>query len=251
MTCTRCNHETCKRSGTYGKRRIQRWRCNSCKATFADPQPRSPLGTMRTSTDAAARALHCLLEGCSIRSTERLTGLNRNTIMRLLVVAGEQSARLMDTRMRGLKPKYLEIDEIWTWVGKKQKRVRSGDPEEFGSQWVLVAIDADTKLIPSFHIGQRLRGDTTKFLWDLYNRIESRTQITTDGLHHYRGAVPMCFGLDVDFAQLTKMFGDYGQFDTPDARYSPQRISGVMSKVRTGDPDPEQSRRWHTTRSRP
>ena len=189
--------------------------------------------------DAAMRALHCLLEGCSIRSTERLTGLNRNTIMRLLIVAGERSARLMDSRMRGLKPRFLEIDEIWTWVGKKQKRVRSGDPEEFGSHWVFVAIDAESKLIPSFHVGQRLRGDTNKFLWDLYNRVDGRTQITTDGLYHYKGAVPMCFGLDADFAQLTKLFGDYGQFDTPDARYSPPRISGVISKVRTGDPDPD------------
>ncbi len=158
--------------------------------------------------------------------------------MRLLIVAGECSTRLMDARMRGLKPRCLEIDEIWTWVGKKQKRVRQGDPEEFGSQWVFVAIDAETKLIPSFHVGQRLRGDTTKFLWDLYNRIEGRTQITTDGLNHYTEGVPLCFGLDADFAQLTKMFGDYGQFDTSDARYSPPRISGVISKIRSGNPDP-------------
>jgi IS1 family transposase len=102
-----------------------------------------------------------------------------------------------------------------------------------------VAIDAETKLIPAFHIGQRLKGDTTKFLWDLYNRIEGRTQITTDGLNHYTEGVPLCFGLDLDFAQLTKMFGDYGQFDTADARYSPPRISGVISKVRAGDPDPD------------
>jgi transposase-like protein len=95
---------TCKRFGYFGKRRIQRWRCNSCSATFAEPQSQSLLGTMRTSTDAAAKALHCLLEGCSTRSTERLTGLNRNTIMRLLIVAGESSARLMHGRMRGLKP---------------------------------------------------------------------------------------------------------------------------------------------------
>ena len=71
MTCTKCQHETCKRFGYFGKRRIQRWRCNSCQTTFAEPQPQSPLGAMRTSADAAERALHCLLEGCSIRSTER------------------------------------------------------------------------------------------------------------------------------------------------------------------------------------
>jgi transposase-like protein/IS1 family transposase len=239
MTCTRCQHGTARRFGYFGKRRIQRWRCTSCNASFSEPHAKLTRDIFLSNPEAAERALHCLLEGCSIRSTERLTGLNRNTIMRLLIVAGERSASLMNSKMRGLKPRYLEIDEIWTWVGKKQKRVRQGDPEEFGSQWVFVAIDAETKLVPSFHIGQRLSGDTTKFLWDLYNRIEGRTQITTDGLHHYQGAVPMCFGLDADFAQLTKMFGDYGQFDTPDARYSPPRISGVISKVRQGDPDPD------------
>ena len=112
MTCTRCQHQTCKRFGTYGKRKVQRWRCNSCKATFAEPQPQSPLGTMRTSKEMAEGALHCLLEGCSTRSTERLTGLNRNTMMRLLIVARERSASLMNSKMCGLKPRYLQVDEI-------------------------------------------------------------------------------------------------------------------------------------------
>ena len=144
MTCTKCQHQACKKFGYFGKRRIQRWRCTSCNSTFCELHDKLTRDTFVANPDAAARALHCLLEGCSIRSTERLTGVNRNTIMRLLLVAGERSARLMDSRMRGLNPRYLEIDEIWTWVGKKQKQVRKGDPEEFGSQWVFVAIDAET-----------------------------------------------------------------------------------------------------------
>jgi len=108
-----------------------------------------------------------------------------------------------------------------------------------GDQWVFVGIDAETKLIPTFHIGKRQREDTMTFLWDLYARIEGRTQITTDGLYHYKGGVPECFGEDADFAQLVKLFGDYGQHDSPDARYSPPRIMEVISKVRTGNPDPD------------
>jgi transposase-like protein/IS1 family transposase len=238
MTCIRCQHQTCKRFGYFGKRRIQRWRRNSCSATFGEPQPKSPLGTMRTSTDAAAKALHCLLEGCSIRSTERLTGLNRNTIMRLLIVAGERSTRLMDGRMRGLKPRYLQVDEIWTYVQKKRMRVRSTDSPEIGDQYIFVAIDEETKLGPAFFVGTRPRHDTTAFLWDLYKRLAAPTQLTTDGLVHYTAALPMCFGLDVDFAQLIKMF-DHGQFDSPEGRYSPSPIAEVISKVRSGDPDPE------------
>jgi len=98
MTCIRCQHQGAKKFGTYGKRRIQRYRCISCHSMFTEARPASPLGTMRTSEDIAIRAVQCLIEGCSIRSTERLTGLNRNTIMRLLVLAGERSARLMDAR---------------------------------------------------------------------------------------------------------------------------------------------------------
>ena len=159
--------------------------------------------------------------------------------MRLLLLAGERSQQLMDSRMRNLNSRYLQVDEIWCYVGKKRRNVRSGDSPELGDQWVYVAIDAETKLVPSFRIGKRVRPDTWAFLWDLNQRIANRVQLTTDGLNHYTVSVPECFGTDVDFAQLTKMFGDYGQFDSPEARYSPPRISGVISKVRQGDPDPD------------
>jgi IS1 family transposase len=189
--------------------------------------------------DRAVLALQLLLEGNSIRSTERITQLDRNTIMRLLIKAGERCQSLMDSKLRNLHLEHIQIDEIWTFVGKKRRHVREGDSPELGDQWVYVAICADSKLIPAFHVGKRHLADTRTFLWDLYGRIEGRTQITTDGLHHYTAAIPDTFGLDADFAQLVKLFGDYGQFDTPEARYSPPRISGVISKVRTGDPDPD------------
>jgi IS1 family transposase len=145
----------------------------------------------------------------------------------------------MDAKMRNLSARYLQVDEIWCYVGKKRRNVRSGDSPELGDQWVYVAIDAETKLVPSFRIGKRVRPDTWAFLWDLHKRMANRVQLTTDGLNHYTVSVPECFGTDCDFAQLTKMFGDYGQFDSPEARYSPPRISGVISKVRQGDPDPD------------
>lgn len=189
--------------------------------------------------ETAELVIRCLVDGCSIRTTERLTGVNRNTIMRILAVAGERSAQLMDTRMRGLRPRYLQVDEIWSFVAKKNMRARRADGPEVGDQWIFVAIDAETKLIPAFRVGKRLRPDTNEFLWDLYNRIEGRTQITTDGLHHYTNGVPQAFGMDADFAQLKKIFGDYGQYDNPDGRYSPSPIKGVISKVRSGDPDPD------------
>jgi transposase-like protein/IS1 family transposase len=239
MTCTKCQHQVCKKFGYFGKRRIQRWRCTSCQSTFCEPHDKLTRDTMTANPDAAERALHCLLEGCSIRSAERLTGLNRNTIMRLLLVAGELSARLMDGRMRELNSRYLQVDEIWCYVGKKRRNVRSGDSPEFGDQWIYVAIDAETKLVPSFRIGKRVRPDTWAFLWDLHHRIANRVQLTTDGLNHYTVSVPECFGTDVDFAQLTKMFGDYGQLDSPDARYSRRASRGLYPKPDRAIPIPD------------
>src|SRR5437763_6573439 len=236
MTCLRCQHQTCKRFGYFGKRRVQRWRCNSCRRTFAEPQPKPVLGTMRTSTETAARALQ-LVEGCSIRSTERLTGLNCNTIMRLLILAGERCERLLDTTMRGIPCKHLQVDELWCFVQKKARNVRSGDPEEFGDQWIYVAMDADTKTVIHHAVGDRTMPFAQQFMWNLYHRLSGRTQLTTDGLPHYTKAVPECFGTDVDFAQVVKLFGDYGQRDSQ-ARYSPGPIVEVISKVRQGNPDP-------------
>jgi IS1 family transposase len=194
---------------------------------------------MRISEENAIRAIQCLIEGCSIRSTERMTGLHRDTIMQLLVLAGERCAKLMDERMRGLKCNFVQCDEIWTFVGKKQKRCRKDDSAELGDAWVFVALDAETKLVPSFRVGKRTAATTTIFIDDLAQRIDNRVQITTDGFRFYVNAIERSFGADVDFAQLVKLYGDYGQHDHA-GKYSPSPIIEVISKVRQGEPDEDQ-----------
>lgn len=192
---------------------------------------------MIANPDATMRAIQCLIEGCSIRSTERLTGLNRNTIMRLLIVAGKRTANRMETVMYGLRPRYLECDEIWTFCGKKQRRVRKDDSPKLGDQWIFVALDAETKLVPHFEIGKRSKETTIQFLTGLQQCLtKERFQITTDGYHFYR-SIQGIFGGQADFAQLVKLFGDYGQHDSPDARYSPSGLTEVISKVIDGRPD--------------
>ena len=235
MTCHNCQ-SVCNRFGRH-RNGLQRYRCSQCSKTFTEDHAQ-PLGDMRLPMEKAESILKLLVEGMSIRSIERVTGVHRDTIMSLLLLAGERSQKLMDAKMQNLNSRYLEVDEILCYVGKKRRNVRSGDSPELGDQWVYVAIDAETKLIPSFRIGKRVRPDTWAFLWDLHKRLANRVQLTSDGLNHYTVSVPECFGTDVDFAQLTKMFGDFGQFDGP-ARYSPPRLSGVISKVRQGDPDPD------------
>jgi IS1 family transposase len=174
----------------------------------------------------------------SVRSIERVTQVHRDTILRLLVLAGERCTALLDSRMRNVSAKHVQADEIWCYVGKKDKHVRVDDPAEFGNQWVFVALDADTKLVPSFMVGKRTKETTYAFLQDLKSRlVDARFQLTTDGFAFYERAVEDTFGGTVDFAQLIKLFGDIGQHGNE--RYSPSPITEVISKIRDGRPDPE------------
>lgn len=233
MTCHNCQI-ACNRFGKH-RNGLQRFRCSQCRKTFTESHQR-PLDEMRVPLDKATMILKLLVEGTSVRSIERVTQVHRDTILRLLILAGERCSRLLDEKMRGLKCNFIECDEIWTFCFKKQRRVRKADPADFGDQWVFVALDAETKLVPSFCIGKRSAATTATFIDDLSQRIENRAQITTDGFRFYVNAIERSFGADVDFAQLVKLYGDYGQHDHA-AKYSPSPIIEVISKVRQGNPD--------------
>lgn len=236
MTCEACNVH-CQRFGKH-RNGLLRFRCPICKKTYTEAHERT-LGSMYTPQDRALSALQLLLEGNSIRSTERITQLDRNTIMRLLILAGDRCHKLMYEKMRGLRLNHLQCDEIWTFCQKKQRHVRAGDSPDCGDQWVFVALDEETKLVPHFQIGKRTKETTLQFLNGLkWCLSDHHFQITTDGYHFYR-SIQSVFAGRCDFAQLVKLFGDYGQHDGPDARYSPSGLTEVISKVVDGNPDPE------------
>lgn len=180
-----------------------------------------------------------LVEGNSIRSTERMTGVHRDTIMRLLVSVGQKCAAIMESRLRGFHSKAIEVDEIWTFVGKKQRRLtpmEKIDPE-LGDQYVFYGVDADSKLIPMFTVGKRDTQTATQFMLALQNRLQGngRIQLTTDGFTPYLEAVETAFGGEVDFAQLVKSY----EADNPGpGRYSPPRVKEVVSTVINGTPNP-------------
>ncbi len=234
MTCHSCQI-ACNRFGKH-RNGLQRFRCNQCRKTFTEDHTR-PLDDMRLPVVKAETILRLLVEGMSVRSIERITQVHRDTILRLLVVAGDRCQKLMESKMRGLNCSRVQCDEIWTFVGKKQRHVRKEDAEELGDQWIFVALDADSKLVPSFRIGKRTGENTRAFISDLKWRTDNRLQLTTDAFIFYRKAVEESFGADVDFAQLTKLYGDYGQHGNE--RYSPSPIVEVISKVRQGHPDPK------------
>jgi IS1 family transposase len=189
------------------------------------------------STDKKLAVISGLVEGNSIRSTSRMTDVDRNTINSLLLRTGERCAALLDTRMRQLSCRRLQCDEIWTYVSKKARHVKDSDPAEFGDQWVYVALDADTKLVPSYFVGKRNSENTQAFMLELYRRLSThKIQLTTDAYIFYTKAVEQSFAGDADYAQLKKLYGDYGQYGNE--RYSPSPILEVISRTISGVPDP-------------
>ena len=138
MTCRRCNHTTVKKFGTYGKRKVQRYRCHHCSATFSDTSPK--VGNHLISMDRAEKIIALLVEGMSIRGIARVTGADQNTIMSLLLTVGGKCRRLFDAKVRGIEAHYMELDELWCFVFKKEKDSKpttrkSGATPTPGSAW--------------------------------------------------------------------------------------------------------------------
>jgi IS1 family transposase len=184
--------------------------------------------------DKQIAVIGALAEGSSIRSIERITGVHRDTIMRLGVKVGQGCAKVLDTTMRNLPCNRLEMDEIWGFVGKKERNVREGD-DAVGSVWTFCAIDAETKLVPAFKVGDRSVATATAFVQDVAERMAYRVQISTDGLNAYVAAMENAFGGNVDYAQIIKTYGH--DEVTNNRRYSSPEFVSSEKKVVVGNPD--------------
>jgi IS1 family transposase len=179
--------------------------------------------------------INCLVEGNSIRSTERMTGTHRDTICRLLVDVGDGCAQLMDEQMRELPCRRIQVDEIWAYVGKKQAHLApSDDRSRLGDQWTFVALDPETKLIPSYRVGKRDGENAVAFMNDLSERLANRVQISSDALAAYANAVEHAFGADVDYGQELKF---YDAEPIGPGRYSPPKVASRQRTVIAGNPD--------------
>ena len=186
-------------------------------------------------TDRRCQVIAALVEGNSFRSIERMTGIHRDTIMRLMVRVGNGCVELMDREMRNLNCQRLQLDELWAFVGMKQKRASQlRERGDFGDAYTFVAIDADTKLVPCFHVGRRTWNDTAIFIDDLRSRIVNRPQITTDAFAAYYGSIRRAFDSQVDYAQITKVFASTIE---PRGRYSPPAMVDTIIEPLIGQPD--------------
>jgi len=185
-----------------------------------------------------AQVVRRLVEGNSIRSTVRMTGVAKNTIVKLLAELGTACSAHHNRTVRNLKVRRLQCDEIWSFVGAKKKNATPEQKAEgWGDVWTWTAIDADTKLCVSWLVGGRDSGWAREFMEDCAARINSRVQVTTDSHRAYLDAIEGAFGMDVDYAQLHKIYG--APSDEEARRYSPATCIGCDMKVVSGDPDPK------------
>ncbi len=183
------------------------------------------------------QVIAALVEGNSIRSTSRMTGVARNTVTSLLVDLAEACAGYHDRYVRNMRVRRLQCDEIWNFVGAKAKNATPEKKAEgWGDTWTWTALDADTKLCVSYLVGGRDAGWAMEFMQDCASRISSRVQITTDGHKSYLEAVEGAFGMDCDYAQLQKIYGASGENET---RYSPAKCIGCDMKIVSGNPNPK------------
>jgi IS1 family transposase len=189
----------------------------------------------RLSPEKRAAVVAALVEGNSIRATCRMTGAAKNTVTKLLVDLGTACSVYQDQAMRDLPCQRVQCDEIWCFVGSKQKNVQEEEKGEYGDWWTWVAIDADSKLVPSYRVGPRDLQEAHLFMTDLAKRLRNRVQLTTDGFKPYLTAVEGAFGDAVDYAVLVKLYGSDGGA----GRFSPPRMIGTHSERINGNPKPE------------
>jgi transposase-like protein/IS1 family transposase len=247
MVCHNCKIEAKK----FGKDRYgnQRYRCMQCRKTFQELKEKL-LGNMYLPEAKALMVLHMLVEGNSIRSIERLTGVNRNTVMSLLVIAGKKCERMMDSYLRKVKVSDVQADEIWNFVQMKEAtKVRKGGNGEFiGDAYTFVAFERNTKLVITWHLGRRTAAHTLAFTEKLFNAVDgtdNRFQITTDGLASYPDAINHSLGMRTDYATLVKV---YGTPEDDDHKYSPSKIKEIIPTPLWGTPNPERICTSHVER---
>ena len=235
MTCHNCRTE-CKRKG-YDRKGNQRYQCRHCSKTFLEAQEK-PLDGMYLPIEKAELVLKLLLEGNSVSTVERVTEVHHTTILKLLVLAGEKCERIMAERIRNVEVRDVECDELWAFIGKKQKRVRPEDDQNLGDNYTFVAIERHTKLVLNIAVGKRDQRTTNAFVEGLRQATaRSAFQITTDGFAPYRSAITTTLHDRLTgFAQLIKV---YRAASEGEGRYSPAEVASVETVPVFGNPDPE------------
>ena len=236
MNCPNCNQLPKK----HGKDRKgnQRFRCLACGKTYVEPKDK-PLGIMRLSEEKALLCLNLLVEGNSIRSTERISNVHRDTILNLLEVVGKKCLWIQENLVKNVKVADVQADEIWAYVGMKQKTANKqglDGKEQIGNAYTFTAIESTSKLIVAWHLGKRSEQDALIFLEKIYAATEptKRFQMSTDAFKGYDHTVNEVLGTKADYGQVVKI---YGKPNPDEIRYSAADCIGMRKKVICGNPD--------------
>ena len=241
-SCPQCSGPTRK----YGKDKFgqQRYRCNPCAKTFiTDKKP------MRLQKAKAILCLKLLVEGNSIRSTERISEVHRDTILHLIEVIGEHCEKVMEEQIKDIPLQDVQADEIWGFVGKKEDHKRKEEKKnpQLGDAYTFVGIEAKTKLVLCYELGRRDIKTATRFMEKLKNASDSRFQLTTDGPRTYIEAVEETFSIEIDFAQLVKFYKS-DESRQIERRYSPRDFVSAVKTPIMGDPESDKITTSHVKR---
>jgi len=191
--------------------------------------------------------IRCLVNGSSVRATERMTDVHRDTILRLMVKVGNGCEKLMAQELKGLSCRHVQLDEIWSFVGRKQRRLTERDnPTQVGDFWTFVALDTDTRLVPAYKVGKRDLETTIAFLTALRSRVTNRVLLSSDAMPAYVDAIDRVFGSDVDYGQIVK---SYEAEPIGAGRCSPPRVKRVQRRVKLGNPDERELSTTYVERS--
>ena len=235
MTCHNCRSE-CKRHGR-DRKGNQRFQCHQCSKTFLEPQDK-PLEGMYLPLDKAELILKLMVDGNSLSAISRITDVHLGTITKLLVLVGEKCERIMGQCVRNVRVRDIEMDEVWAFIGKKQKRVRPDDDQNLGDAYTFVAIERHSKLVLNIAMGKRDQVTTDVFVEGVRQALAPRQhfQVTTDGFAPYRSAITTTLSDCADFAQLIKV---YRAAPEGERKYSPAEVQSVEVVPVMGQPDPE------------
>jgi len=240
MTCHNCRTK-CQKFGR-DRKGNQRYKCCQCYKTYSE-RPEKLDGTNKSEAEIE-QIIRLFVEGCSVRSIERITGIHRDTVLNILVIVGDHCERLLDNLIHNLPVRDVELDEIWGYVGCKEKRNVMGDPLR-GDAYCFVGLECNTKLVLCWHLGRRNARDTVAFIEKLYGATSGKFQVTTDGFQAYPDCILTALADRVDYAQLIKVYE--GSSDD-EHRYSPPRVVEATVKPIWGNPEPERICTSHVER---
>lgn len=248
MTCHNCRTEMVK-AGYYGKRRVQRYKCQQCGKRLSEPPQRPFNAGVRLPQEKVTMILHCLVEGNSVRSTSRLCDVEKRTVLNLLILAGEHCERLMERTIRDMRVRDLELDECWSYVFKKEghKRPNEESSVEIGDQYTFIALDRRSKLVLAWHLGRRDRQNTREFIEKVRTATAEgqRFDVSTDAFIPYNDAINVGLWDRANHSIVVKV---YDKPEETRERYSPGHFVTVEKSIQRGMPDLEKAGTSHVER---